>query len=265
MSAVCIFVVLISGYIFSLLHLPARYKQNTSAGWDSYFNVAFWGIIWAFISFVFCFIAKSLHLSSTYIMPFFDVTFTDIRDDKMFLTVKPNQFIDLLKIAMWCAGTVFLAIFFGSISYLIFKFETLRYRLLWRISGYSHFDSMMLESQSNATPMLITISSKKVYVGLCLGEDFVDGHGDSVAIIPLMSGYRNGDTQDISFTTNYYKQYQNLGLDSQPTSKPIGESQRTLSLDDFRVVIAKREIHCMSFFDIEMYAQWEGICEDIFV
>ncbi|HIF6163783.1 TPA: hypothetical protein ACX3IN_004824 [Vibrio parahaemolyticus] len=266
MSAICIFVILISGYIFSLLHLPARYKQNTAAGWDSYFNVAFWGVLWGSISFIFCVLFKSNHLASVYLMPLIGVTFEDLRDGKMFLSVNPNQFIDLLKVAGWCVGTVFLSVFFGGISSLVFKCSNLRYQLIERISKFSHFDSMMLESQVNSKPMLITISSKKVYVGLCLGDDLVDGRGDSVAIIPLMSGYRDSITQDISFTTNYYMQYQNLGLDSQPRSHPIGDSQRTLALNDFRVVISRDEIQCMSFFDIEMYAQWEDInADDIFV
>lgn len=251
--------VLISGYIFSCLHLPARYKQNNSTGWNSYFNVAFWGSTWATFSFAICILAKYLHVTSTYVMPFFDFTFADIRSDKFFLTVRPDQFIDVLKLAGWCAGTVCFSLVFGLLSRVVFEYTNFRFRLLERISKYSHMDLVIRKAQGRSSPMMITISSQKVYVGLCLGEDLVDGRGDSVAIIPLLSGYRKKETQDVCFTTNYYVQYQNLDLINNPKSVPVGSSGRVLTLDDFRVVINKGDIQYMSYFDIDMYAEWEGV------
>ncbi|KXF79913.1 hypothetical protein [Enterovibrio coralii] len=54
MSAVFILLVLVSGFVFTSLHVPARFKQKRTTGWDSYFYVVAWGTFWGFFSAVVC-------------------------------------------------------------------------------------------------------------------------------------------------------------------------------------------------------------------
>ncbi len=57
MGLVYLLVVLATGHIFCLLHLPARYRLRVSDGWEAYFHVGAHGVVFVTAAFVIYFVA----------------------------------------------------------------------------------------------------------------------------------------------------------------------------------------------------------------
>ena len=106
----------------------------------------------------------------------------------------------------------------------------------------------LLISESIEDQNLVEISLKtgKSYIGLGL-ESGIGGHGDSdIAVVPLASGYRDNDTQELVVTTNY--------------ADVIDQSRESASVpfEDFRVVVPKQEITSVRLFYAEAYELFQG-------
>lgn len=70
----------------------------------------------------------------------------------------------------------------------------------------SPLDNLFFESIKSRKPVLISLNSRKVYVGLIIsmGEpNESEGLGQEIVLLPVMSGYRDKDTLSIDFTNDY--------------------------------------------------------------
>lgn len=68
-------------------------------------------------------------------------------------------------------------------------------------------DKLFFESWLHSKPIMLSLDSRKIYVGIVtsLGElNESNGMDQDIAIVPLMSGYREENTLKIKFVT-YYK------------------------------------------------------------
>lgn len=100
----------------------------------------------------------------------------------------------------------------------------------------SPLDNLFFESIKTRKPVLISLSSRKVYVGLIIsmGEpNESEGLGQEIVILPIMSGYRDKDTLSIDFT-NDYAEFQD---------------------NDVNVVIDSSSIESASWFDFSCYGK----------
>ncbi|WP_244665003.1 hypothetical protein [Candidatus Symbiopectobacterium sp. 'North America'] len=75
-----------------------------------------------------------------------------------------------------------------------------------------------------------------------------NGSSEHLAILPMLSGYRDKDTLTITITTNYHQHYLESGVIS-------GLSR--LNINNFRVLIPKDEIETISFFDTDTYNKFK--------
>ncbi len=112
-----------------------------------------------------------------------------------------------------------------------------------------------MEASVSQFPVLVSLKSKKVYVGIVSCPAFEHGDYEVVELLPLLSGYRDKDTLQVRFTSNYQSHYirQGIGI--------VGTMSR-LTLDDFRTLLPKREIDNVSFFDIETFKKFQEIEKD---
>ncbi|HCU6104523.1 TPA: hypothetical protein OUZ96_000098 [Legionella pneumophila] len=72
----------------------------------------------------------------------------------------------------------------------------------------SPIDVILLSSLENEKFLLISMSDRKAYVGrvVSMGEpNELDGPDQEIAIVPVMSGYRDKDTMELQLTTVYEK------------------------------------------------------------
>lgn len=108
-------------------------------------------------------------------------------------------------------GTIIYAYFWSLFSLLRLylkagSLEKARILLMSKVLRDSPLDKLLFESYIDSRPLLLSLDSRKVYVGTIssLGEpNESEGMDQEISIIPLMSGYRDKDTLQVNFNTNY--------------------------------------------------------------
>lgn len=114
MATLLLAVVLVSGFIYVNLSLSTRYTFKRSTGWDAYFFVAAWGVVFflagGFITFVlnvtggFRWLAKTLSLT------------TDSFNGMLSTTTDKTQRINEIKQVAWVVLSILLSALFGYLS-----------------------------------------------------------------------------------------------------------------------------------------------------
>jgi hypothetical protein len=125
-------------------------------------------------------------------------------------------------------------------SRIVRKISGVDYKTLQIISILvdSPLDKELLHSYLTESPILITLSNRKVYVGrvISVGEPTEnEGLDQEITLLPQMSGYRHKDTLNVDFTTHY---------------------QNISTVDEMTVTIRQELIETISRFDFEVYKQF---------
>lgn len=108
---------------------------------------------------------------------------------------------------------------------------------------------LIAESLDRGKLIEFSLRSGKSYIGFALGSKMTRRWESEVAIIPVASGYRDKDTQELRITTDYSPVMNEL-LESEPESfDPINE--------DFRVVLPRTEIISARLFLPEAYERFQ--------
>lgn len=243
MGVVLIAVALISGYVFASQHLSSRYRLSRTEGWHSYFYVASRGVIFGIIAAAFCFALDYYDCISRFIKPkgYFLSDFDDL-----FLSIND------IKGLAWAFTTLLLAQVFGLASRAYYYiWPTRKDKRLQKIASENHLENFILEASFTQFPILITLKSRKTYVGLCMGDELINGEVDNIALIPYISGYRNKDELTFEDTTNYQEHYITEGI--------LDGSHQKLTLNNFRIVVPRAEIESYAFFDLDTYIKFKTI------
>lgn len=94
---------------------------------------------------------------------------------------------------------------------------------------------LFASAQQSAIPVCLTLSSRKVYTGYVVGLP-LEAHDHYVAIVPLMSGYRDTGTLALKYTVNYTEAIQGNDLDP----------------SDFVISIDMRQMTHAGYFDLDL-------------
>jgi hypothetical protein len=117
----------------------------------------------------------------------------------------------------------------------------LRVQLYLRLSCLGELEEFLLITSARNLPVMLTLASKKVYVGFSLEANASRGKKDWVRIEPLVSGYRNDD-QEFVDTTDYSWLH-------------ASGSQQSFRREDFDIIIPASEIVSAHAFDLGIYVQ----------
>lgn len=139
-------------------------------------------------------------------------------------------------------GTAVGALLIGGLSpYVLNRFwerAKCSEKAIWR-----HGDlllALLLDAQQRRRPVMLSLSSNKVYVGWVTLSSNLSPSTPCMMILPTLSGYRHADTQTVHFTTSYRSVYNGI-------SKGL-EQFKGLSAKDFQVVIPLRDIRTATPF-----------------
>ncbi len=102
---------------------------------------------------------------------------------------------------------------------------------------------LFAESMERRQPVELSLKSRKSYIGYVL--EIIDPGQPDVEIIPLASGYRREDTQELEITTHYA-----------PVLREFVESDELEHFTGFRVVIRMSEIVSARLFDLDVYERF---------
>lgn len=246
MATLLLAVILVSGFIYVNLSLSTRYRYKRSSGWDAYFFVAAWGVVYFLAGGIFTFV---LNLTGGFhwIAQLLKLT-PDTFSGMLSTTKDKAQQVSEIKQIAWVIISIVLATFVGLLSKRRTSKGDRRWDALAKAVGNNSFEAILLEASARVFPIIITLSSRKIYVGLVTCPALENGHSEYIEMLPLLSGYRDKDELTITITTNYQKHYVESGVTN-------GNSE--LDIQDFRVLVPKDETETISFFDIETYNKFK--------
>lgn len=250
MGVVYIAFILATGYVFSTLSLPASHKLSKTAGWVPYFQVAMYG----FVFFIFT-------------LPL--LLFIDLKDYARHLSssigFKYYHYSELgislteAKMAVWAIASMFLALLSGTISWLIHKVPSIRNRAVKAsVRGdvldsviYNNTQSNLNKFEGNSLSYIsVTLKSRKVYVGLCNDTTLGGGSITGIKLTPVLSGYRDKDTLQVNYKTNYFDHYKFHYTDGRDVNyKEVFEK--------FKVTLTIAEVESISLFDVDEYIRFQ--------
>ncbi|EOM3155525.1 hypothetical protein ACM0T4_003567 [Escherichia coli] len=252
MNTLLIAVILISGYVYVTLCLETRYRYKRSVGWDAYFFVATWGAVFVCVAWVVCTILGFLGVYRWLIngiLHFFHLG-PDALKRVFPISFDGGNSIKDLKSAVWGMTSVALAAFCGWRRKKRTEKGDRRLDAIARIVSTSPEESFLMEAAVRQFPVIITLSSRKFYVGIVICPSFENGDFTHIELLLLLSGYRDKGTLTTNITTNYRRHYQSEGI--------VAEGLGGLSLEDFRILVAKREVESISFFDPDTYSVFKA-------
>ncbi|ELD1797645.1 hypothetical protein KW445_14440 [Vibrio fluvialis] len=235
MGVLFVAVVLVSGYLFSYFHISSHYRLTRTDGWHSYFFVAAQGIAFALIA-----------MPIIAILDYYDVASNKLGLDISRLSIEPY----VSKAIAWSLLTLLLSFIFGLLSQIRYsKNPKLRDEKILKLVHDNHFERFLLEASYTQTPIAITLGSRKIYIGICLGDELINSKNEHIAIIPLLSGHRDKDDLSVEITNNYQIHYVEEGIE---------EGKHTqLTKESFRIIVPTSEIESFSFFDVDTYIKFK--------
>lgn len=254
MGLLFVLIILASGYVFSLLHLPAGYRLRSTDGWVSYFHVGAIGLFFTSISGLIVFFVDVFNCF-TPLLNYFNLNYYTLSKSGVeFSTLK------LAGVAVISLATALLA---GFASFIYLRSEVLREKLKRRLLLNNPFESILLSSLhsgENGLDVLITLDNDKVYVGRVVDHSIEHGLEESFAIVPFLSGYRGKSGKSAEFSVNYLSHYIKAGLievvvdaDGNEKLRFSKDKNSESSLKYFKVVIVKERVVTISYFDVDVY------------
>ena len=102
--------------------------------------------------------------------------------------------------ALWTVPIAALSVFALNLPLRICSY--LRTQMFLRLSCLGELEEFLLVTSTRNLPVMITLSSKKVYVGFSMEANAARDEKEWIRLEPLLSGYRD-DQHEFAFTTDY--------------------------------------------------------------
>lgn len=256
MNVSLIVVILVIGFLYTRHHPPSRFRQKRETGWNSYLHIAYWG-------FAFSVLGATLTLLFMYLLNglawFFNVFPILFGQDYRF-PLWGSQWMHATLVGNLAWGTL-LALGLGAIlaygmainqADAIFSSVDEQMKEYSKLAQSDGLEQLLFESMQERLLVLITLKSRKVYVGKVEQPRLLHGDLENIVIIPMLSGYRDKDTLKFIVLHSYSDYY---------VEHDITEKSDGLNLSHFRTVIPAREIESASMFDLETYINFSDLSE----
>ncbi|CRX53887.1 MULTISPECIES: hypothetical protein [Yersinia] len=249
MWAAIIVVVLVCGYLYTSQHLPSRFKLQKAVGWNAYFLVALKGgsfLISGFFVAFFCWVVLWLLMFIGNVPYYLGANYAPF---EFTYTLFNLRFMGLSMPSITVLGcTVMVSVGAAKKADKDSKNPQKMNEIFKELAKESATENLLLESIERGLLLLISLKSRKVYVGMVDEARFANVDTDTIVIIPFMSGYRDKDTLTFCVEHNYADHYQSEGITL--TSEP-------LSVYQYRHVLPIEQIESLSLFNAETYESFQ--------
>lgn len=236
--------ILVIGFVYTSNEPRARFKKLKSNGWETYFLVAAHGFLFSFLGglgiFILMFLLNFVSFLVEVVVSVFSSSFTisswgsDLFNYHLTDHFVLGSFFSLLLAVAMAAGS-------GIQSSRKIAESNDNYLAAYReIAKSDGLEKLIFDSMDQNLLVLITLKSRKAYVGKVQNTRFMTSDYEYVVILPMISGYREKDTLrfiEVHSYSGYYEEHK------------ISENSKPLKYDDFRTVIPRTEIETLSLFD----------------
>lgn len=169
----------------------------------------------------------------------------DLKDlNKLFIGMEQ------IKQGSWAILTILLSALLGYLSQIPLKLNPIKKaEKIQKIVEENHLEKFIVEAAYTQFPIAITLGTRKVYIGICLGDELINSKIEHIAIIPLLSGHRDKDDLSVEITNNYQTHYVEEGIED--------GRHKELRKENFRIIIPTNDIESFSFFDVDTYIKFK--------
>lgn len=245
-------IVLVIGFLYTRNHPPTRFRQNRSTGWNSYLHIAQFGLGFSLLGASMVVTAMFGLNLLTFLLNFLASLFGGSGDFPLLGTV---IFTHKLP-ANLSIGTITSLLLGAAAAYgmAISAKQSMEKNPNQTMLEYEKLASdglerLLFDSMSKGLLILVTLKSRKVYIGKVKEPRLVHGDLENIVIIPMLSGYRDKDDLRFKVSHNYHAYYEKYN---------IQEHDGELRLDHFRTIIPTAEIDSASLFDLQTYQQFSS-------
>lgn len=236
-AAFALLLPLVGGYLFIKGSTFLKYKVAREDGHRLYFRVAYHGV---------CLFLASLAILGLLYLPVHEMAWFGAVESFLAAALQPllkspEQASGMLGFLVVCLFSVFL----GRASPLLVNkiFRRTTEDALWEAAAENELEEFLLEALLQAKSVAITMTNHKVYVGLVLSTPEPRTERRMIALLPLMSGYREAEGK-VNFTTFYDQIY--AGREDSDNG-------------DFKLVLPIDKMMSLAFFDVTVYAAFSEV------
>lgn len=247
MGAFAVAFILISGYVYVSTSTYQKYITRREDGHRYYFRCGTFGILFSVVGIIIAFVLDGYNVPSVVLNHVFNTSIEQLTGVTRY--TKTFQDYLMLKLILGSGLAVCLARFTSFVENKIRSDEESR-KFVHMVKSPA-LEKFLFECGSNLQTVLITLGSRKVYVGMVNDIPIESGEVEHFTILPILSGYRDKDKLTVTFTTNYYLHYKN-NLDG--NGDPLDGTGACL--DDFIEMIPVSEIAHLGRFDIDTYKEF---------
>ncbi|HGS5640615.1 TPA: hypothetical protein ACMDX9_002347 [Vibrio parahaemolyticus] len=210
-----------------------------SDGWDLYFQVARRGFELTIGSATFCVLIDFTDVVG-YILK--QTTGLMYRPDFIQIPVSHSD----IKLLVWAVFTVFFSYAVAWIKSRKYNVDRVRQlNMLQHVVRENPLESFITKAtlsfvndDEDSQVVCITLSSRKVYIGFCVGgNNVLHGNLEHVGIIPIRSGFRDKDDLSLVITNNYESYF----------------LEQSVNIGEFIILIPTSEITSYQNFDLVAY------------
>jgi len=239
MGTAIFMVLMVCGYWYTSRDLSTRFKIKRSFGWDVYFLVALYGcifvlqgvlatgLIWLLL------LGLSVGVNTFHLAPQHYANWQIEFMNWSFLGIQAPVVIMLAFAILFC---LYRSNWAGSAR----LDGDGRKKLYKRLGQSSGIEQLLYQCMEEGELALVTLKSRRIYVGMIHTATLEYEKTANIVLIPMLSGYRDGEKMSLCIEHNYSKWYaeHNITLDSEPRSAM-----------EFRRVIMLNQIETLSLFD----------------
>jgi hypothetical protein len=244
MGAFAVAFILISGYIYVSNSTFQMYITRREDGHRYYFRCGSYGIYFCILGIIISICLDRYDVPTILLSCFFNTSIEQLTGVTQY--TKTLQDYLSLKMVLGSSLAVILAPIASFIDNICRDDEKSR-KFIHKEKSPA-LEKFLFECGSELQTVLISLKSRKIYVGIVNDIPIESGEVEHFSILPVLSGYREKDKLTVAFTTNYYLHYEN-NLDDE--GNPIDGSGA--SIDDFVEMIPVSEIAHIGRFDIDTY------------
>lgn len=257
-GALILATILVAGFIFVLHYPPARYTHKRSEGWHTYLQAGAWGFPFSLLSFFICLFIQWLFSSDAQSC---NPQYVQSQSESFIISF--SFFTPLLAFG---AGKFIHCRYYGiphyaNVNAIVKKVMRSNAWYSWLIAHnkkaterqrttiseivkHDPFEKLIVETTNGLSSVMITLKSRKVYIGQITNSGVEHGKLEHISIIPFISGYRDKENFRVIKTVQYADIYKKIDI---------------TRIDEFSTVIPVGEIESLRLFDDEIYDGFQSL------
>lgn len=215
-------VLLLSGYISIICDPYQKFRLDKTSGWLTYLYAACRGMLFSVPAAAMILIARRLAIT--------EAESASIPKEAFFIA--------------WGLLSCFMAFCFG-----VFPRKDRQLKACRKVSEKSELRAMLWRAMQDSELVQVTLSSRKVYIGSVHGisRDFMNSRMDYIALVPMLSGYRDEYSLKLRLMTSYTEYFKNFREDD--------PDRLFSSISRFTILVAVKDVVHIGLFDLDAYTE----------